>query len=131
MAGVERHGSGGRWEAIVGYSRTVRIGDRVLVSGTTATTADGAIAGPGDPEAQARQTFENLDRALALAGASFADVVATRVYLVDVSHFDAVARVHGEVFGDVRPVNTTVTVAALADPRMLVEIEVEAHSPQG
>jgi enamine deaminase RidA (YjgF/YER057c/UK114 family) len=124
---VERHASGVRWETIVGYSRVVRAGDLVLVAGTTATTPDGAIAGIGDPGAQARQIVANVGRALAMAGSTLADVIRTRVYLVDAGHFEAVARVHAEAFGAAPPVNTTVIVAGLVDPRMLVEIEVEAH----
>jgi enamine deaminase RidA (YjgF/YER057c/UK114 family) len=129
MVPVERHGSGGRWEDTVGYSRVVRAGERVLVAGTTATTSDGAIAGLGDPYAQTRQIVENLQAALAKVGATLADVVRTRAYLVDAAHFEAFGRAHGEAFGDVRPVNTTVVVSALADPRMLVELEAEAHLP--
>jgi enamine deaminase RidA (YjgF/YER057c/UK114 family) len=127
---VERHASGVRWESVVGYSRAVRAGDRVLISGTTATTPDGAIAGLGDPAGQARQIMANLERALRLAGATLADVVRTRIYLTDAGHFDAVARVHAQTFASVRPVNTTVVVAGLVDPRMLVEIEVEAFAPR-
>jgi len=126
---VQRLGSGGRWESIVGYSRVIHVGDRVLVSGTTATTPDGAIAGVGDPYAQAVQILDNVHSALGRVGAALSDVIRTRVYLVDVGHFDAVARAHGEAFSEIRPVNTTVIVAALVDPRMLVEIEAEAYLP--
>ena len=129
MGEVERHGSGGAWEDVVGYSRIVRAGDLVLVAGCTATMADGAIAGLGDPHAQTLQTLENVASALARVGATLSDVVRTRVFLTDVASFDGFARAHGDVFGDVRPVNTTVVVAALADPRMLVEIEVDAYLP--
>jgi enamine deaminase RidA (YjgF/YER057c/UK114 family) len=126
MASVERHGSGGAYEDVVGYSRVIRAGDLVVVAGCTASMPDGAIAGIGDPYAQAVQTIANVDSALARVGASLADVIRTRVFLTDVGHFDGFARAHGEAFGDIRPVNTTVVVAALADPRMLVEIEVDA-----
>ncbi len=127
MGDIERHGSGGAWEDVVGYSRVVRMGDLVFLAGTTATMSDGAIAGLGDPYAQTVQTIDNIASALARIGATLADVVRTRVYLTDVSHFDGFARAHADAFGDVRPVNTTVIVAALADPRMLIEIEVDAY----
>ena len=130
MAAVERHGSGGPYEARVGYSRVIRAGDLVVVAGTTALMPDGVIAGIGDPYLQARQTIENIDAALARVGGSLADVIRTRVYLIDTGHFDGFARAHGEAFGDIRPVNTTVVVAELADPRMLVEIEVDAWVPR-
>jgi enamine deaminase RidA (YjgF/YER057c/UK114 family) len=129
MGEVERHGSGGAWEDVVGYSRVIRAGDRVVVAGCTATMADGAIAGLGDPYAQTLQTLENVASALARVGAALSDVVRTRVFLTDAASFDGFARAHGDVFGDIRPVNTTVVVAALADPRMLVEIEVDAYLP--
>jgi enamine deaminase RidA (YjgF/YER057c/UK114 family) len=129
MGEVERHGSGGAWEDVVGYSRVIRAGDLVLVAGCTATMADGAIAGLGDPYAQTLQTLENVASALARVGAGLSDVVRTRVFLTDVASFDGFARAHGDAFGDIRPVNTTVVVAALADPRMLVEIEVDAYLP--
>ena len=131
MVGLERHGSGGRWEPIVGYCRVIRAGSHVWVAGTTATTADGAIAGIGDPYVQVRQIVENVGAALARVGATLADVVRTRVFLVDVAHFDEFARAHAEAFGEIRPVNTTVIVAGLPDPRMLVEIEVEAYVAEG
>jgi enamine deaminase RidA (YjgF/YER057c/UK114 family) len=126
MGAVERHGSGGPYEERVGYSRVIRAGDLVVVAGTTALMPDGVIAGIGDPYLQARQAIETIASALARVGASLADVIRTRVYLVDTAHFDGFARAHGEAFVDVRPVNTTVVVAELADPRMLIEIEVDA-----
>ena len=129
MGAVERHGSGGPYEERVGYSRVIRAGDLVVVAGTTALMPDGVIAGIGDPYVQAQQVIENIASALARVGATLADVIRTRVYLVDGAHFDAFARAHGEAFGDVRPVNTTVVVAELADPRMLIEIEVDAWLP--
>jgi enamine deaminase RidA (YjgF/YER057c/UK114 family) len=121
MGAVERHGSGGPYEERVGYSR-----ERVVVAGTTALMPDGVIAGIGDPYVQAQQTIENIASALERVGGSLAHVIRTRVYLVDAAHFDEFARAHGEAFGDVRPVNTTVVVAEFADPRMLIEIEVDA-----
>jgi enamine deaminase RidA (YjgF/YER057c/UK114 family) len=127
MGAVERHGSGVSFEETVGYSRVIRAGDLVLVAGTTAITADGAIAGVGDTYAQMLQALENVSAALARVGATLADVVRTRVYLTDEASFEAFARAHGEAFGEIRPVNTTVVVAELADPRMLVELEVDAY----
>jgi enamine deaminase RidA (YjgF/YER057c/UK114 family) len=127
MGAVERHGSGGAWEPAVGYCRVIRAGDLVVVAGSTATTADGAIAGVGDTYAQTRQTIENVESALARVGATLADVIRTRIYLTPEASFDGFARAHVEAFGEIRPVNTTVVVAALADPRMLLEVEVGAY----
>jgi enamine deaminase RidA (YjgF/YER057c/UK114 family) len=128
---VERHGSGGPYEGRVGYSRVIRAGDLVVVAGTTALMPDGVIAGIGDPYLQAQQTIENIASALARVGGTLADVIRTRAYLVDTGHFEGFARAHGEAFGAIRPVNTTVVVAELADPRMLIEIEVDAYMPAG
>jgi enamine deaminase RidA (YjgF/YER057c/UK114 family) len=124
---VERHGSGVEWEPIVGYSRVVRAGAHVWVAGCTAITDDGAIAGPGDPYVQARQALDNLEAALAMVGAGTADVVRTRMFVTDISHWEAVGRAHGEVFGDIRPVTSMLEVSALLDPRMMVEIEADAY----
>jgi enamine deaminase RidA (YjgF/YER057c/UK114 family) len=126
MPSIERFSSGAPWEPIAGYSRTVRAGDRVLVAGTTATLPDGEIAGLGDAGAQTRQAIANVEAALALAGARLADVVRTRIYVTDISRWEDVARAHGETFGAHPPVTTMVQVAALIDPRMLVELEAEA-----
>jgi enamine deaminase RidA (YjgF/YER057c/UK114 family) len=126
MGAVERHGSGGSYEAVVGYSRVIRAGDLVVVAGCTASLPDGAIAGIGDPYTQTVQTIANVEAALRRVGATLADVIRTRVFLTDAGHFEGFARGHSEAFGDIRPVNTTVVVAALADARMLIEIEVDA-----
>ncbi len=123
---VERHGSGVEYEPIAGYSRVVRAGSHVWVAGCTATTEDGVITGPGDPYVQAQQTLTNLEAALAQVGARLEDVVRTRMYVTDISQWEAVARAHGEVFGDIRPVTAMLEVSALIDPRMLVEIEADA-----
>jgi enamine deaminase RidA (YjgF/YER057c/UK114 family) len=117
--------SGSPYEPVVGFSRAVRVGDRVLVAGTVSVMPEGADP-PADAGDQARRCLEIIGAALTDAGASFADVVRTRIYLVDTSDFDAVGRAHGEVFGDIRPACTVVTVAELVAPQYRVEIEAEA-----
>lgn len=114
------------WEAIVGYSRAVRVGDVVTVSGTTAADGRGGAVGGSDPAAQTREALKRIVTALSEVGAAPEDVVRTRIYVTDIGHWEAVGRVHGEVFGDVRPATSMVQVAALIDPVLLVEIEADA-----
>jgi enamine deaminase RidA (YjgF/YER057c/UK114 family) len=122
----KRISSGSPYEPVIGFSRAVRVADTIYVSGTVAWGDDGKPAGEDDVYAQAKQTLRNIEKALEQAGASFKDVVRTRIYLTDITRWEDAGRAHGEAFGDVRPASTMVEVSRLADPWMLVEIEAVA-----
>ncbi|MCA9967801.1 MAG: RidA family protein [Anaerolineales bacterium] len=119
--------SGAKWEAIVGYSRAVRVGNVVEVAGTTAVNDHGEVIGPNDPYAQTLFVLGKIEKALLEAGVTLADVVRTRIFVTDISQWEAVGRAHGEFFRDIRPAATMVEVKGLIDPALMVEIEVTAR----
>lgn len=119
-------GTGTPWEQVVGYSRAVRVGDVVHVSGTTASDEHGNVIGVGNVREQTDYILRKIERALQAAGASLRDVVRVRMYVLDIDQWEIIGRVHGEFFGDIRPVSTMVEVSRLVDPQHLIEIEVEA-----
>jgi len=123
----ERVSSGTEWESEVGYSRAVRVGDEIQVSGTTATDEDGDLVGAGDPYAQAKQAIANVETALEEAGGSLDDVIRTRTYVTDIEQWEEIGKAHGEAFGEARPATSMVEVQRLIDPEMLVEIEAVAR----
>ena len=119
--------TGSKWEPIIGYSRGVKVGNYIHMSGTTATGPDGKIVGPGDPAAQTLQAIRNIEAALAQGGATLKDVVRTRMFVTDIKRWEQYARAHGQMFGEIKPATTIVEVSKLIDPEMLVEIEVDAY----
>ena len=123
MTDRRRISSGSPYEPKIGFSRAVRAGDTIYVSGTVAWGEDGQLIGEGDIYAQAKQAISNIEKALTQAGASLEHVVRTRIYVTDISRIDEVARAHGEAFGEIRPASSMIEVSALAEPQMLVEIE--------
>ena len=125
----QRYSSGTKWEPIVGYSRAMRVGNQVFVTGTTATNESGEIVGVGDARAQTVQVIRNIERALNALGASIEHVVRTRMFVTDITRWEEYGRAHGEIFGDIRPCTTMVEIRRLIDDRMLIEIEADAIIP--
>lgn len=123
----ERISSGAKWETIVGYSRAVKVGDRIYVTGTTALGDDGELVGIGDAYQQAKQSLRNIEKALQRLGAGPEHVVRTRMFVTDISRWEEYGRAHGELFHDIMPATTMVEVSRLIDPQMLIEIEADAE----
>jgi enamine deaminase RidA (YjgF/YER057c/UK114 family) len=123
----QRYFSGAKWESIIGYSRAVKVGDRIYVTGTTAINENGEIVGAGDAYAQTVQVIKNIERALRALGAELENVVRTRMFVTDISRWEEYGRAHGEFFGEIMPATTMVEVSRLIDPQMLIEIEADAE----
>ncbi len=123
----QKHSSGAKWEAIVGYSRAVRVGNRIYVTGTTATDENGNVVGIGDAYAQTIQTIKNIERALQALDATLENVVRTKMFVTDISRWEEYGKAHGEFFREIMPATTMVEVSKLIDPEMLIEIEADAE----
>jgi len=123
----QKYSSGAKWESIVGYSRAVKVGNRIYVTGTTATDENSRIVGVGDAYAQTVQTIKNIEKALQALGATLETVVRTRMFVTDISRWEEYGRAHGEFFGEIRPATTMVEVSKLIDAEMLIEIEADAE----
>ena len=123
----EKYSSGAKWESIVGYSRAVKVGPRIYVTGTTATNENSEIVGVGDAYAQTVQTIKNIEKALKALGATLENVVRTRMFVTDISRWEEYGKAHGEFFGEIMPATTMVEVSALINPLMLIEIEADAE----
>jgi enamine deaminase RidA (YjgF/YER057c/UK114 family) len=127
MSERQKYSSGVKWESIVGYSRAVRVGDRIYVTGTTATGDDGEIVGANDAYVQTVQAINNIERALTALDAGLENIVRTRMFVTDISRWEEYGRAHGEFFREIMPATTMVEVSKLIDPRMLIEIEADAE----
>ena len=123
----QKYSSGAKWESIVGYSRAVRVGERVYVTGTTATGENGEIVGPGDAYTQTVQVIRNIEKALKALGLTLENIVRTRMFVTDISRWQEYGKAHGEFFGEIMPATTMVEISGLIDPDMLIEIEADAE----